>query len=92
MMTHTSKDTGVIQVLADRFEKQRLPRILALKEKVDSGRLLDDTDIAFLEQLFKDAQQHKSLVDRHPEWQKVTAQVIRYYKRITEKALENENS
>ena len=47
-MTDTSKDTGVIQVLADRFGKQRLLRVLALKEKVDSGGLADETEIAFL--------------------------------------------
>ena len=29
-------------------------------------------------------------MDRHPEWQKVSAQVVSLYKQITEKALENE--
>jgi hypothetical protein len=89
-MTEISKDAGVIQALVERFEKYRLPRILELKEKVDSGGLLDAPDIAYLDELLDDAQRHKSLVDRNPEWQAVSAQVTSLYKQITQKALENE--
>jgi hypothetical protein len=48
-MSDTSKDAGLIQVLAERLETQRLPRALALKEKVDRGATLDEFDIEFLE-------------------------------------------
>lgn len=89
-MTDNSKDAGVIQVLVERFEKHRLPRILALKEKVDGGEVLNDMDIEYLEEAFEDAQQNKSLLDRHPEWQEISAQVMSLYKQITGKALENE--
>jgi hypothetical protein len=89
-MTDTSKDAGVIQALVERFEKYRLPRVLALKEKVDSGGLLNEMDIQYLEEVIEDAQQHKSLVDRHPEWQKITARVTGLYSEISRKALENE--
>ena len=91
-MTDTSKDAGLIQVLAEQLESKRLPRALSLKEKVDQGETLNDLDIEFLEQVFKDAQSVRSLLERHPEWQDLAAKMIQLYKEITDKALENEKA
>jgi hypothetical protein len=91
-MTDTSKDAGIIQALVERFEKHRLPIVLELKEKVDSGEVLSDREIDYLEQILEDARENKALVDRHPKWQKISAQVLGLYKEITEKALENEKN
>jgi hypothetical protein len=89
-MTELSKDDGVILALIERFEKQRLPRLKALKEKVDSGERLSDGDIEFLDTVIHDAQQSKALIDRHPEWQEFCATVVHLYESITEKAFDNE--
>jgi hypothetical protein len=89
-MMELSKEEGVIMALEERFEKQRLPRLLALKDKVDTGGVLDDPEIAFLEQVINDAMRSKSLMDRHPEWQEFCAYVVHLYEEITEKALKNE--
>jgi hypothetical protein len=91
-MTDNSKDAAMIQVLAERLEKQRLPRALAIKEKVDSGAVLEDFDIEYLEEVFNDASQIGPLVDRHPEWQPLAARMIALYKEITEKGLENQKA
>jgi len=91
-MVDESKDAGIIQVLAERLETQRLPRALSIKEKVDRGEPLIDLDIDFLGELFQDAQQIQPLLDRHPEWQSLAAQMMHLYKEITDKALENENA
>ena len=91
-MTDESKDAGIIQVLAERMESQRLPRALSLKEKVDRGEPLIELDIHFLEELFQDAQQIQPLLDRHPEWQPLAAKLMHLYKEITEKGLENEKA
>jgi hypothetical protein len=91
-MTESSKDSGMIQVLAERFENQRLPRVLSIKEKVDKGGVLDEFDIEFLEQVFEDANTIKPLLDRHPEWQPLAARMVHLYKDITETALKNEGS
>jgi ATP-dependent helicase/DNAse subunit B len=86
----TSKDEGVIAVLIERFNKERLPRMLRLKEKVDSGEKLGDMDISFIQEVFKDANHVLPLGDRHPEYQDLIAKVIRLYHEITEQALKNE--
>ena len=91
-MSESSKDSGMIQVLAERFENQRLPRVLSIKEKVDKGGVLDEFDIKFLEQVFEDANTIKPLLDRHPEWQPLAARMVHLYKDITETALKNEGS
>ena len=89
-MTKPSNEDGVILALIDRFEKQRLPRLLELKEKTDNGELLSDEDITFLDTVIHDAQQSKQLIDRHPDWQAFCANVVHLYETITEKALDNE--
>jgi hypothetical protein len=89
-MTEQSEDAGVIEVLVERLEKLRLPRALALKEKVDRGERLGDEDVAFLERVFADAKRVKPLLDKHPKYESLAVKVIHLYKSITEKALENE--
>ena len=89
-MTDMSKDAGLIQVLAERMETQRLPRTLSLKDKVDQGETLNEFDIHFLEEVFRDARKIMPLVDRHPEWHDLAARMIHLYKEITDKALKNE--
>jgi len=89
-MTEPDRDAGVIAVLMDRFQSYRLPRALSLKAKVDRGEILDSGDIAFLERVFADAEHVKQLADKHPEYQKLCAQVAHLYNQITARALENE--
>lgn len=89
-MNESEKEDAVIQVLATRFETQRLPRALALEEKVDRGERLNDLDIAFLEEVFSDMVRIKPLIDQHPEWQEVVIKVSGLYDHIMTKATENE--
>ena len=89
-MTKPTQDTGVIMVLLERLEKQRLPRALELKEKVDQGGLLNDFDIEYLKEVFADATHVIPLVEKHPEYRTLAGRMIDLYKEIMDKALENE--
>jgi hypothetical protein len=87
-MTESLKDAGVIATLVHRFETQRLPRALALREKLDQGHPLDDWDTEFLDEVLHDAQQIKPFVDHHPECQKLYARAVHLYNEIARKALD----
>jgi hypothetical protein len=89
MSEHTN-DAGTIQVLLERLEKFRLPRALALKERVDGGATLCDVDIEFLKEVLAEARQVQSLVARHPEYQSLAGRVVNLYHAITRRALDNE--
>ena len=91
-MVDESDDAGLIQVLATRMQQQRLPKALDLKKKVDRGETLNEFDIQFLEEVFRDARQGTELVERHPEWQELAIKLLQLYKEITSKALENEKA
>ena len=91
-MSESSGDVGLITVLLQRLETQRLPRALALKEKVDRGELLDDFDLGFLEEVFADTSRIRPFLAQHPEYQDLAARMMHLYKEITEKALQNEKA
>lgn len=89
-MADKSHDPGVIHALVERLNTQRLPRALDLKKKVDAGGTLGEHDMHFLESVFHDAETIKPLVSRNPEYQQLAARIIKLYKEIVDKAMENE--
>lgn len=89
-MSEEMEDQGIIQVVVDRLEKQRLPVALELLEKVNNGGTLNDLDLAFLDKVFQDTQNNKAMLEKYPAWQPLAARMISLYNEITTKALENE--
>ena len=92
MSESASHDLGIIAALIQRFETQRLPTLLELKEKVDNGQFLDDTDIEFLSRVLDDAMRTMPKTEGHPELHRFCARVVHLYDEITTKALKNEES
>ena len=91
-MAQESKELGVKAVLAKRMVEERLPKALALKERIDRGELLNGLDLNFLEQVVKDANEAIPMVKDDPRVMEVAARMLQLYKEITAKALENEQA
>lgn len=89
-MAYPLENKGVLTVVLERFEKHRLPRIMDIKELVDNGGTLNQSDINFLSQVFHDTQQYAHFVSTHDEYQNLFSEVTSLYDQITRNALNNE--
>ena len=85
-----SKDKGVIFVLLDRFNKQRLPRATDMKKRVDRGELLGKADYAYIKNVLKDAGEIEKLAKRNPEYMELYEKAFNLWKEILDKDLENQ--
>jgi len=92
MMNIQNDETGIIQVVLERFEKQRLPRMIEIKQLLDQGNTLSEFDIEYLSEALHDARELISYLDTHPEYEPLFSRVIHYYKIITDEALDNEKN
>ena len=88
----TKKELGVYVAVMDRYNKQRLPLLLKMKEKVDRGGTLDEGELSLLEEAIAEAKAGEPFAEKHPSVKEVITQAQDLYNHITEKALENEKS
>jgi hypothetical protein len=91
-MSEISKQSGVIAVLAKRMVDERLPKALALKERVERGEVLNDLDLDFLEQVLGDANTVLPLAREDPRVLELAGRMMTLYREITAKALANEQA
>lgn len=90
-MAYPLENKGVLTVVLERFQKYRLPRIMSIKDLVDNGGTLNQSDIHFLSTVLHDTQQYAHFVSTHQEYQKLFSEVTSLYDKITRNALNNEN-
>ena len=84
------KHLGIIQALIKEFETHRLPRLLRLRDKVDSGAVINDVEMDFLCQVIEDANRTMPMTVNHPDLHEFCLCVVHLYHEISTKALENE--
>ena len=63
-MSQETDDTGVIEAMLQRLNDFRIPRLLEMKERVDSGELLTAYDMEMLERVLQDNRSIQPLVHR----------------------------
>ena len=89
-MNETLQDTGVITVLLQRFESQNLPKLLALKDKVELGDSLNNIDVIFMKEIASNFEEIKPLLSRHPKFEPLVTKAIQLYTDIMNVAMDNE--
>ena len=91
-MSDQNDDAGTIKALLDRLLNFRLPRALAIKQKVDGGERLSESEFEFLKRAVEDAQGAMKFVNRNPEFQSLSGKIIQLFGEIVSKAAENEKN
>lgn len=81
---------GTAYVLLMRLNNERLPRALALKEKVDRGERLSDYDKEYLKIVLGEAGGVRRAANKLPEYHDLVKKMQSLYDEITSKALVNE--
>lgn len=91
-MIKPEDEAGILKVTLDRFNNLRLPRALALKEKVERGEKLHESEVKFLAEVAADLHTLKGFLERHPEYEPLVVKAIGLYEEITQKAIANEQA
>lgn len=89
-MTAMSKDDGVITALLIRLKQQRIPRVLALQDKVSNGDLLNEMDIDFLYNVYQEAKRCHEICKHRHEFDDLFCRVTHFYHEVAQAALDNE--
>lgn len=90
MIFLTTRDHGIAISLMKSLTRERLPRAMEMKQRVDLGEQLEVHELDYLREVFHDFREHWGLLQRHPEYQKIFAQAVGLFHGIVIKALQNE--
>ena len=83
---------GTITAVLRRLHTQVLPRIHAIKERLDQGERASPEDIRYLQLGLSDALHARMLFEDHPELTDISAKVTALYRDISTQALRNEDA
>jgi len=89
-MTEAEQTTCLTCTLLRRLRRQQLPRVFAIKARLDLGERVSMDDIRYLRDSIADAMRTKLVFDRSPDLAQVSAKIIALYRDITLEALQNE--
>lgn len=81
---------GVTQALLERLGEQRIPRVLAIRSRLDAGLPLHDLDLIYLTDITEDLQRNRHHIEDHVELTQIYHQVVALYHEVAAKALMNE--
>ncbi|MEN8212802.1 MAG: hypothetical protein ABFR19_00440 [Pseudomonadota bacterium] len=91
MSESPDRDAGMLLVVVEQFRKGKLSRLMALKEQVDNGNVLNEADVEFLHKVIDDAHQTMPSTVNNAGLQEFCGHVVHLCNEIIEKAFENEN-
>ena len=81
---------AIIQTIIAEYENHRIPRLLKIKDMVDTEQVLPDYDIDFLDHVIHDTEDAMSLQSCAPALQEFCLHVVHLHFDITSQALINE--
>ena len=91
-MERKDKDALIMSGVLRRLNEYRLPRVLALKKKVEDGETLSEVDLNFLNRVLRDARDLNPVLERNPRYLGLRDKAIGLCNQILEQDAENQNS
>lgn len=88
----TERELGTIEAVLIGFNKHQLPRLVAIKKKVDKGGVLDEFEITFLEETLAEIRAGEYFADHHDDYKTLMGEVAELYQHIAQRAKDNEGS
>lgn len=88
-MVEPLNGSGPLVMAVYRLHRFRLPRVMAMKDALDRGELLDEWSIMYLERVLEDAQEVISMVEKFPEYHDLYSRLAHFYRQVSDKALAN---
>lgn len=86
-MHRQTDDNGLLTVLMERYEKQRLPRILAMQAKVARGEPLVSFDIQYLQEVAASVNELRPFLNRHPECNTLATHLVNLCADVAQKGV-----
>lgn len=84
------EDDAIVHVLLERLGEQRIPRVKAIQDLLDSGAPISDIDLHYLTDIAEDFQQNMHYMEKHPELRKIMNQVVALYNEVSDQVVQNE--
>ena len=85
-MAKPPKDAGMIQLLLNRLNEERLPEALKLQDKVRRGECLSEYDMQFMKNVLRDTGEARRLAAKYPEYQNLVDRMTALYGDIASQA------
>lgn len=90
-MSPDTEETAVKEAVLEQLNKEDLPRLLELQERVGNGEAINDHDLQLLERVMQEIHALQSLAQNNPELEKLFAQITALYTDTTARAVDNED-
>lgn len=89
-MTDTERDACLVSAMLRHLNNQRLPKLFAMKKRLDRGERVDREDMRYIHDCVRDTLWVRHLCERYPDLRAICTRVTHLYKEITKRALQNE--
>ncbi|WP_043739046.1 hypothetical protein [Thioalkalivibrio nitratireducens] len=89
-MTEAEKEACLVSAVLRQLNNHRLPKLFAIRERLNRGGLMDPDDIRYLQASLHDTMQIRYLCEAHPDLSMLCTKVTNLHREITMRALENE--
>ena len=83
-------DSRTLAVVIAKLNQEHIPRMKRMKERVDRGEKLSDSEINDLQRIYDDTMKDFRMVERNPEYLDVSIRYVELYTSLLNKALDNE--